>query len=96
MKIAVLSDIHSNAFALREVLKEVESRGLDEIWLLGDIFGYYPWAADTFELLQPFQNNARTILGNHDLLLLRGKAHEVWQAFADCHGRQLRTARLVD
>lgn len=71
MRIAVLSDLHSNAFALREVLKEVESRCLDEIWLLGDIFGYYPWAADTFELLQPFQNNTRTILGNHDLLLLR-------------------------
>lgn len=71
MRIAVLSDLHSNAFALREVLKEMEARAPDEVWLLGDIFGYYPWAADTFELLRPHLNRTRAILGNHDLLLFR-------------------------
>jgi predicted phosphodiesterase len=34
----------------------------------GDIFGYYPWAQQTFELLQPL--GARTVLGNHDRLVL--------------------------
>jgi len=71
MRIAVLSDIHANAFALREVLREVDDPSPDEIWILGDIFGYYPWAVDTFELLQPYLNRTRAILGNHDLLLLR-------------------------
>jgi predicted phosphodiesterase len=62
--VAVLSDIHSNAFALRAVLNDVERTGVSEVWVCGDTFGYYPWAADSFRLLQASQPIA--VLGNHD------------------------------
>jgi putative phosphoesterase len=62
--VAVLSDIHSNAFALEAVLRDVEHVGVGEIWVCGDTFGYYPWAADSFRLLQQTQPIA--VLGNHD------------------------------
>ena len=42
MRIGIISDIHSNVFALRAVLNEITKEGIDDIILLGDIFGYYP------------------------------------------------------
>jgi predicted phosphodiesterase len=62
--VAVLSDIHSNVFALRAVLHDVELAGVSEIWVCGDTFGYYPWAADTFRLLRGTHPIA--VMGNHD------------------------------
>jgi putative phosphoesterase len=68
MVVAVLSDIHSNVFALRAVLRDLESVGVDEIWLGGDAFGYYPWAAETFRALDEVSTVA--VLGNHDSWVL--------------------------
>lgn len=62
--VAVLSDIHSNAFALEAVLDDADRAGASEIWLVGDTFGYYPWAARTFDLLDG--TGAIGVLGNHD------------------------------
>ncbi len=44
MKIAVISDIHDNLFALEAVLSHAESIGLTHFWCLGDYvhFGVYP------------------------------------------------------
>jgi predicted phosphodiesterase len=64
MIVAVLSDIHSNVFALEAVLRDVELADITEIWVCGDTFGYYPWAADSFRLLQGAHTVA--VLGNHD------------------------------
>lgn len=89
MKIALLSDIHSNAFALESVLKDANSLGFDELWLLGDMFGYYPWAARTFELIHPLLHRTRAILGNHDLLLFLSEAPfprpSYWEAAVQNH-----------
>ncbi|MFM7233336.1 MAG: metallophosphoesterase family protein [Flavobacteriales bacterium] len=70
MNIVLLSDIHSNKYALRAVLSDVAKEDFDFIFLLGDIFGYYPWAADTYDLLFPFLEKIRAVKGNHDSLLL--------------------------
>jgi predicted phosphodiesterase len=64
MLVAVLSDIHSNVYALQAVLSDVESSGADEIWVCGDIFGYYPWAVESFRLL--YKTKPIGVLGNHD------------------------------
>jgi putative phosphoesterase len=68
MRLAILSDIHSNPFALRAVMREIERHQPDLILCAGDVFGYYPWARETFELLQPL--NPVAVLGNHDRLVL--------------------------
>jgi putative phosphoesterase len=68
VKIAVLSDIHSNQFALAAVVKELTAENPDLVILLGDTFGYYPWAVRTYQLacsLNPF-----ALLGNHDKLVI--------------------------
>lgn len=68
MLVAVLSDIHSNPAALSAVLRDVEWAGAQEVWLLGDTFGYHPWAARTFELVAPHATLA--VIGNHDRWVL--------------------------
>lgn len=70
MKIAVLSDIHSNHFALKAVLEEVQAEKPDHILILGDTFGYCPWAAETYRTLINNTQLKLVLLGNHDKLLL--------------------------
>jgi putative phosphoesterase len=74
MKIAIISDIHSNCFALKAVLDDIQKYKVDNLFVLGDIFGYYPWASETYKLLLPFLNVAIVIKGNHDQLLLDKEA----------------------
>ena len=62
MRIAVLSDIHSNLAALSAVREDLPT--VDEIWVLGDIVGYGPQPNEVIRALQ--QLGARSVLGNHD------------------------------
>lgn len=70
VKLAVLSDIHSNAFALQAVLDDISHREVDHVINLGDIL-YGPIAPfKTYLLLQ--QHPCVTISGNQD--------RQIWQA----------------
>jgi predicted phosphodiesterase len=84
MNIAILSDLHSNHFALKAVLDDIGNRSLDKLVVLGDIFGYYPWACETYQLLKPYKDSAFIIKGNHDQLVIDQVPPEVvpsyWQA----------------
>ncbi len=68
MRLAIISDIHSNIEALQAVLPAIDAEGADAILNLGDIIGYNAGPNECLELLQ-----ARPVLslaGNHDLALL--------------------------
>ncbi len=73
MNIAVLSDIHSNKFALLATLNFLKEKKIDKYIFLGDFFGYYPWADETFELINDIFLNSIHILGNHDDLIISPK-----------------------
>lgn len=62
-KIAIISDIHSNIFALAEFIKITKGE-IDKIYCCGDIIGYYPYQEDTIELLNKY--NIISVRGNHD------------------------------
>ena len=40
LRVAVISDVHSNLPALEAVLEAIEAAGIEEIWCLGDVVGY--------------------------------------------------------
>lgn len=64
MKIAILSDIHGNSWALKEVLSDIKQRGITTIYDLGDSL-YGPLdPAGTFELIKVW--NITSICGNQD------------------------------
>ncbi len=64
MRIAILSDIHSNFEALESVLESIEKESIDEIISLGDNIGY---GADPEKVIKTMQaNNIKSVLGNHE------------------------------
>ena len=70
MKIAALSDIHGNLFALDAVLEDVRSRGVDITVNLGDILSGALLPAETAERLMALE--LPTIRGNHERQVLAG------------------------
>lgn len=64
MRIAIISDIHSNIEALTEVVKVIDELRADRVVCLGDVVGY---GASPNECCEIIRNLAEvTLLGNHD------------------------------
>jgi len=68
MRIALISDIHGNRWALTAVLEHAAGQRVDAIWNLGDILSGPLAPAETAELLMPLA--LPTIRGNHERQLL--------------------------
>lgn len=68
MRIAILSDIHSNLEALEAVLKHIKSQKIQTIWAAGDIIGYGANPNEVIQLLQ--KEKAVVIAGDHDKQVL--------------------------
>ena len=64
MKIAFISDIHSNIEALQAVLDEIDTEDVTAIINLGDLVGYNASPGECVELVQ--KRRIVSILGNHD------------------------------
>jgi len=67
MRVAVISDIHANLEALREVLADIEQVGVDAVYCLGDIVGYGPDPEAVVQLLR--KRRIPAVMGNHELAL---------------------------
>ncbi len=61
---AIISDIHSNLEALTTVLNDIESRGIETIYCLGDVVGYGPNPKECLDLIM--EKTKWCVLGNHD------------------------------
>src|SRR5919197_1924063 len=68
MRLAILSDIHSNLPALEAVLGDVDGAGLGELWCLGDVVGYGAQPDECTRLVK--ERCALCLVGNHDLAVL--------------------------
>src|SRR2546427_6773927 len=71
MRLAVLSDVHSNLPALQAVLADVDRIAPDGIWVAGDLVGYNPWPNEVLEILR--ERHVRAIRGNHDRAAIGGE-----------------------
>ncbi len=65
MRIAVISDIHSNEHALRKALSIIDKSAIDELYCLGDIVGYGAFPNECINLIR--ERATHCVLGNHDL-----------------------------
>ena len=52
MRIAVISDIHANATALKAVIKHIKEQSIDEIIFLGDLVMNGPHPKETLEIMK--------------------------------------------
>ena len=64
MRIALISDVHSNLVALEAVLADAETRAAEAVWNLGDTVGYGPDPNGVVARLM--EAGAVSVLGNHD------------------------------
>jgi diadenosine tetraphosphatase ApaH/serine/threonine PP2A family protein phosphatase len=65
VRLAILSDIHSNLPALEAVLRSVDAAGVEEIWCLGDVVGYGASPDDCARVVE--ERCGLCLVGNHDL-----------------------------
>jgi len=66
--IALISDVHGNFIALKEVLSAIDHLGIKNIYCLGDIVGYYPQVNECCDELR--KRKVQCILGNHDWYMI--------------------------
>lgn len=64
MKIAVLSDVHSNIQALIQVLQDIKQQQIDRVYCLGDLVGYGPRPNEVINRIR--ETGIPAIMGNYD------------------------------
>jgi predicted phosphodiesterase len=90
MKVAVLSDIHGNFFALDAVIKEFPPE-IQELWVLGDITGYYYQTKEVLGLLKKFP--VKAVLGNHEQVLMQTfDSEDIGDNYYNKYGSSLKVA----
>jgi diadenosine tetraphosphatase ApaH/serine/threonine PP2A family protein phosphatase len=65
MRVAIVSDIHSNLHALEAVLAAIDTEAPDELWCLGDLVGYGPRPNECCATIA--ERADVCLAGNHDL-----------------------------
>lgn len=65
MRLAVISDIHGNMEAFREVLEDIDLCRADVIVSLGDNIGYGPAPQEVLDALE--EKSIASVMGNHEL-----------------------------
>ena len=82
MKIGLISDIHGNFEALKEVLKALDQSNVDAIYCLGDVIGYHTQINECCEAL--IEREIPTIMGNHDWYMASGTGCPRSKSVNDC------------
>ena len=68
IKVAVISDIHGNCVALKEVLKDAEKNKVDEYVFIGDLINDLPFGNETLEIVRKYSN--KILKGNKEQYLI--------------------------
>jgi predicted phosphodiesterase len=89
MKIAVISDIHSNLEALTKVLECIDEHNIDEIVCVGDIVGYGANPNECLDLVQ--KRCAHVVLGNHDAAVFNPRVTRTFTVGAFVSAQWTRT-----
>ncbi|BDQ34554.1 metallophosphoesterase family protein [Pseudodesulfovibrio portus] len=63
-RIAIMSDIHGNFEALKEVFRDLDKRDVTETYCLGDMVGYGPQPRECVDLLR--ERGVECTMGNHE------------------------------
>jgi putative phosphoesterase len=89
--IGIISDIHGNHIALREVLKAIDSMAIKDIYCLGDIVGYYSQVNECCDELR--SRNVVCIMGNHDWYMAANSFCPRSKSVNDCLNYQRKVIR---
>src|SRR5713226_9868306 len=71
MRLAVISDIHGEYFALEQVLQDIRRQGIEQLVCLGDALHGGSQPAETLARLREL--NCPVVMGNADAWLITGQ-----------------------
>jgi len=80
VRVAILTDIHSNLPALEAVLESIDEAGIERRWCLGDVVGYGAQPDECAKLVS--ESCELSLVGNHDLAVTGELSTEVFSASA--------------
>jgi diadenosine tetraphosphatase ApaH/serine/threonine PP2A family protein phosphatase len=80
MRVAILTDIHSNMPALEAVLVAIDDAGLERRWCLGDVVGYGAQPDECARIVA--ESCELSLVGNHDLAVTGEIDTDVFSASA--------------
>ena len=80
--IAIISDVHGNFEALKAVLAKIDEFGIQKIYCLGDVVGYYSQVNECCDELR--KRNVKCVMGNHDWYLSADSFCPRSQSANDC------------
>ena len=68
IKVAIISDIHGNSVALKEIIKDAEKNKVNEYIFLGDQINDFPFGNETLEIVRKYSN--KVLKGNKEQYLI--------------------------
>ena len=68
IKVAIISDIHGNSVALKEVLKDAKLNNVDEYIFSGDLVNDLPFGNETLEMVK--NTSDKVLKGNKEQYLI--------------------------
>lgn len=68
IKIAIITDIHGNSVALREVVKDAKKNKVDDFVFLGDLINDFPFGNETLDIVKSLSN--KVLKGNKEQYLI--------------------------
>jgi diadenosine tetraphosphatase ApaH/serine/threonine PP2A family protein phosphatase len=80
VRVAILTDIHSNLPALEAVLAAIDEAGIEQRWCLGDVVGYGAQPDECTRLVK--ERCEVSLVGNHDLAVTGEIGTDVFSASA--------------
>lgn len=94
--IALISDVHGNFVALTKVLEKIDSLGIEDIYCLGDVVGYYSQVNECCNELR--KRNVKCVMGNHDWYMAADVKCERSRSVNDCleYQRKVITKENLD
>lgn len=93
MRLAIISDIHSNLEALERTFEAIDDAGVDAVYCLGDVVGYNADPAACVDRVR--ERCEAVVLGNHDAAVARDTGVEFLPSDGQAGARHNR-AQLSD
>lgn len=89
--IGIISDVHGNFEALKEVLKYFDDNNITDIYCLGDVVGYYTQVNECCDALR--KRGVQCLMGNHDWYMVSDSFCPRSQSVNDCLAYQRSVIR---
>ena len=96
MKMGLISDVHGNYEALKAVLSKLDGMGINEVYCMGDVVGYYSQVNEVCEEL--ISREVRCVMGNHDWYMASDTLCPRSRSVNDClaYQRKVITEKNLD